>query len=365
MDRPKAHDIFINYIDEEDLENDYRAVMAQRYERDEETYFESSGYNEDYSCLRDGTFDGRSSFKYRDGNPTIDKLSTTLNISNKELGWLYSTWGKWNQWYKSFAIPKRTEGFRLISAPQGLLKYVQHSINEEILSNLKYSDCCHGFRKGFSIVSNAEPHAYSEIVIKIDIKDFFQTISAKRVYGIFIKVGYDKDCARFLTRLCTLNGSLPQGAPTSPSLANRVCASMDRRIFGLVRKFNFNYTRYADDITVSGARDIVKLLPLIRFIIYDEGFRVNEKKLKICRRNMRQQVTGLTVNDGVKIPRNIKRMIRAMIYYSAIGKKPHFEHSEISEDVFNGYVSYLRYIDRPYYEKSIMTSVGINDKTIF
>lgn len=367
MKKPKRYSLMEDYMDEADIWVYYQEDIDRIVLNAEK---ENSWTDDSWD---DGSFDDNSDDNSDDidgyddcTSAVISELSADIGVAASKLGWLYSTWKTWNQWYKVYTIPKRHEGFRVISAPQGLLLSVQRAINENVLSKFKYLDCCHGFRKEHSILTNAAPHANQDLIIKVDIKDFFQSISACRVYGIFKKIGYNTQSARFLTRLCTYNGVLPQGAPTSPALANRICQHMDKRIQGLIIRNFAEYTRYADDITVSGFSDIVRLLPLIKHIIYDEGFVVAENKVRVCRRNMRQQVTGLTVNDGVKIPRDIKKRIRAMIHATVTARRLHFENNDLSGKAFRGYVSYLHFIDSEYSNKAwdaaIRNSVNLEDK---
>jgi retron-type reverse transcriptase len=190
----------------------------------------------------------------------------------------------------------------------------------------------HGFARGRSIRTNAGPHAHQAIVVKLDLEDFFPSITYRRVRGLFQAIGYGDVVAICLAKLCTVRPAekvvrflgnirhpmLPQGAPTSPAIANLVCRRLDARLSGLARAFGAAYTRYADDVTFSGDESLEKslrrFLPLLYGIIRDENFRVNRKKTHFARRGARQGVTGLVVNDGPSVPRRYRRQLRAILH---------------------------------------------------
>src|SRR5581483_7153280 len=138
-------------------------------------------------------------------------------------------------------------------APAPELKAVQRRIAKKLLQTHPLHDACNGYRAGKSIVSNAVPHLDKDFVLNIDIKDFFTTISSKRVLGLFCSMGYSEETSYLLARLCTREGALPQGAPSSPDIANLICRRMDHRLSQFCKRREWHYTRYCDDITISGA----------------------------------------------------------------------------------------------------------------
>ena len=281
-------------------------------------------------------------------NRCLSNLSKELDVSYRDLAWLYGTWAKWNEWYKTYTIPKKTEGFRVICAPQGLLRAVQRRIYDIILSEIQLAPCCHGFVKKRSIITNATPHVQKEVVLSLDIKDFFPSITAKRVFGIFKNMGRLPEEARFLTRLCTYNGGLPQGAPSSPALANRVCGHLDKRLFKLAEYHHADYSRYADDLTFSGDKLILRLLPFIKTIIAEEGFIVSEHKTQIRKNYQSQVVTGLTVNSGVKVQRCEKRRIRSMLHHAACRETVQNNKVQIGVNEIRGYYAFLKNVEPEY-----------------
>lgn len=224
------------------------------------------------------------------------------------------------RFYREFDLPCPNGKTRPISAPIGPLAFIQRRILRRVLDRVPLHDAAHGFRRGRSIVTNAGPHVGKEVVFSVDIKDFFPTITFPRVFGVFHSLGFQKTRAGLLARLCTLRGSLPQGAPTSPALANIVCRRLDNRLSCLAAKSGLAYTRYADDLTFSGRADAVSILPLVAKIVKEEGFTLNRDKTRIMRRNGCQEVTGLVVNDKVSIPRRWRRRLRAALHNQRQGR---------------------------------------------
>jgi hypothetical protein len=224
--------------------------------------------------------------------------------------------------YRRFTIPKRRGGERTIDAPSEVLKSLQERVYHKLLRRLPVHPAATGFVRGRSIVDNARPHSRRSVVINLDLADFFPSISAERVMRAWRGIGWNKESARILTNICTHEGRLPQGAPTSPAISNLVCRKLDVRLTAYMQKgksVNGRYTRYADDLTFSfetfgrnkprrkkpeGAprrqRSPVTsraALRVIRKVIEDEGFRIQKKKrVRIQRAHQRQTATGLVVN---------------------------------------------------------------------
>jgi RNA-directed DNA polymerase len=170
------------------------------------------------------------------------------------------------------------------------------------------------------------------VVINIDLAGFFPSISAERVRKAFQAHGWNKQVATLLTNICTHEGQLPQGAPTSPALSNLICRRLDTRLASLAAKLGGQFTRYADDITLSfprfggsthhepkessrsHARTVSrKVLATVKAIIEEEGFKIQwKKKVRAQRAHQQQTATGLVVNNKVDLPRAVRRRIRAM-----------------------------------------------------
>lgn len=243
--------------------------------------------------------------------------------------------------YDTHSIPKKSGGERQIEDPHPILKAAQRLFLQKLTETAILHDTCHGFRPGKSIISNATPHVGKDVVINLDLKDFFPTVTSKRVYGILKAFGYEDQELRFLTDMTTYDGRLPQGAPTSPMLANIVCMKLDRRLNGLAQKIGADYTRYADDLSFSGPENIINFIPVIRKIIAEEGFQLSLPKLRIHRKGARQDVTGLTVNEQVSIPRAIRRRLRAAVHRVELGKDPFWKGQEMEMQSLKGHLSYL------------------------
>lgn len=220
------------------------------------------------------------------------------------------------RFYRPFWIPKRRGGSREINAPTPALRNVQAWIASEVLASFRPHECCHGFVKGRSIVSNAKPHVAHRVLLAIDIRDFFGSVSPSVVFRLFRRVGYSVDVSKLLTSLTTLRGALPQGAPTSPMLANMAAYSLDCRLNGYARRHALVCTRYADDLTFSGySSGGQPVKRTIESILRDEGFAPNESKTRYMRRDVRQEVTGVVVNERLNAPRDRRRWLRQEIYY--------------------------------------------------
>jgi hypothetical protein len=229
------------------------------------------------------------------------------------------------------------------------LKQAQHWILRNIAEKLLVHGAVHGFLPGRSTLTNAAAHANPRVVVKMDIKDFFPTVTLPRVRGLFRKAGYREQVATLLALLCTEsprevvehNGqtyyvalgprALPQGAPTSPALTNTLCLGMDRRLSALAKRLGWRYTRYADDLTLSLPRDhkdkprLGTLVGTVRRIVEDEGFTIHPNKTRVTRAGARQTITGLVVNgdQGPRVPRKFRRALRAAIHNSRNGKPLH------------------------------------------
>jgi hypothetical protein len=245
-------------------------------------------------------------------------------------------------------VPKRDGSKRLISAPKPELKAAQRWIAREITEHLPVHGAAHGFLTGRSIVTNARVHAGASVVVKLDIRGFYPTVTMRRVKGLLRRAGLGEQVATLMALLATESPreevvthgkthyvalgprSLPQGAPTSPSITNALCLRLDCRLSGLARVLGCRYTRYADDLTFSwhgeAKSEIGRLLRGVRRIVSWEGFEIHTKKTRVMRAAGRQQVTGLIVNaapDGrpeVRVPRMTQRELRAAIKNRELGR---------------------------------------------
>lgn len=263
-------------------------------------------------------------------------------------------------YYAYYTIKKKRGGYRRIVVPYQNLKVVQRWILKEILEKGKVHSACKGFVKQRGIVDNAKPHIGKAYIRKFDLKNFFESINIRRVYGLFREFGYSKAVSYDLATLCTIKISdekfeflggkqqyllkdlhdirypvLAQGAPTSPMIANLVCRKLDARLEKYSIQNGIKYTRYADDLTFS-ADDPEKLpnVSFIRKVVEEEGLKLNESKTGTFGRDSRQIVTGILVDgEQVHLPQKFKREIfRHLHFCEKFGTRQHFQYVSPGKD---------------------------------
>lgn len=234
--------------------------------------------------------------------------------------------------YLTFELKKKSGGTRIVSAPASALKLIQKKLNQVLQSVYQPKPSVHGFIANKNIASNAKAHIKKRYVLNIDLKDFFPCINFGRVRGMFIALPYafSPDVATVLAQICCHNNQLPQGSPSSPIVSNMVCAKLDSQLQKLAKKLRCTYTRYADDITFSTTmpkfpKELAYFISIdeqqklilgdeLLSIIKDNGFQINEKKIRLQSKDKHQEVTGVTVNQCTNVNRNYIRQIRAMLH---------------------------------------------------
>jgi RNA-directed DNA polymerase len=290
---------------------------------------------------------------------SVAALAERLELSGGQLAWLADVRGLERtveqeklRNYRYRWTPRRSGLPRLIEAPKARLKEIQRWVLREILNHVPAHDAAHGFIGGRSVLTHAAVHTRQPIVLRIDLRDFFTAVSAARVYGIFRTLGYDRPIAHTLTGLCSntiptvvwnatdrprqprliqmhfwlgrqlATPHLPQGAPTSPALANLAAFALDRRLSGLGNAFHLSYSRYADDLVFSGPRLTARanrtLLEMTGRIVKGEGFRVNQDKTSLRTAAQRQLVAGVVVNAHANVPRPEYDRLRAILHRMAL-----------------------------------------------
>jgi retron-type reverse transcriptase len=267
---------------------------------------------------------------------TEEDVANTLGISLKELHFFAIHREREQQpHYVVFSIPKRSGGKRLIMAPKRRLKQIQRRLLALLVEKLPVSEHAHAFRSGRSIRTGAEPHVGKRFILKLDLKDFFPSVTFARVRGLLIAYGYGFPVATTLAVLMTEAERQPvevdgkvyqvpvglrhcvQGAPTSPGLCNAVVLRLDRRLAGLAKNRGFSYTRYADDLAFSGDVDrsaAEKLRIAVTRIVQEEGFTINTDKTRLMGKGGRQTVTGVVVNETLGLSRRERRRLRAALH---------------------------------------------------
>ncbi len=283
---------------------------------------------------------------------TPSRLADRLGLSLDELDWFADRRGLERltiegplRHYSYRWKPKRNGSLRLIEAPKDRLKAIQRRILDEVLAPIPPHDAAHGFCPGRSVGSFVEPHAGRSVVLKLDLDNFFPTISLARVIAVFLTAGYPEVVARILAGLCTnrvpsslwkrpdapsggpedwrtrhlyREAHLPQGSPTSPNLANLVAFRLDARLSALASSSGATYTRYADDLAFSGddrfARSIARFPVHASAIVLEEGFAVNPRKTRVMRQGVRQQLAGAVLNVRPNIARDEFDALKATLY---------------------------------------------------
>ena len=237
---------------------------------------------------------------------------------------------------------------RVLEAPKQRLKGIQRLLLDEIAALIPPHDAARGFRSGGSVRAYAAPHAGRPVVLRLDLEAFFASVTVSRVYGIWRSAGYPEPVAHYLSGLATsvlpfsswraiprpsdvelldahwrlgrrlAAPHLPQGAPTSPALANLAAFRLDVRLTALARSWGGRYTRYADDLAFSGdagwGTGTSRLLDVIEEIVRDEGFRINPRKTAVMPRAGRQYLAGLVVNERPRVARHEVDRLRAILH---------------------------------------------------
>jgi len=275
---------------------------------------------------------------------TPDDLAAWLDVPVNRLAWLSHRCRKGRpegvrqSHYHYRWLPKSSGGVRLIEAPKRELRAVQRQILTGILDRVPVPAAAHGFVRGRSIKTHAAVHAQPHVLVRIDLRDFYASVGFNRVVAIYRTIGYSREVALWLARLTTsalptnLTGPpedpsapwryrrrhLPQGAPTSPALANLSAYWLDKRLTGLAKSFGARYSRYADDLTFSGDESLDPrlrvLIQLVEQIIRDERFHSNRQKRRVLRRHQRQIVTGVVVNDRPNVCRADFDRLKAVLH---------------------------------------------------
>jgi RNA-directed DNA polymerase len=217
--------------------------------------------------------------------------------------------------YRSFKILKHNGGYRRIDEPVEVLKAAQRWILRSILSRFRFDPCVTGFVGGRSILDNARRHIGRRMVLSLDIRDFFGSVSVDAVRREYRSLGFSHDAADALASICVYREQLPQGAPTSPALSNLVFRHADTLLVGFAKELRITYSRYADDLTFSGSFNPSVVVGVCRQVLGKYGFDLNDAKTRLMRRHQRQEVTGIVVNDKLQAPREKRRTLRQEIYF--------------------------------------------------
>lgn len=219
--------------------------------------------------------------------------------------------------YNLIMLRKKNGGLRYIHSPDTSLKNAQRRILKSILSNIKISPYATAYVTGKNLKDNATPHINHKYLLKMDITDFFGSITYLQVISSAFNANrFPVQIGAILTSLCCLDDVLPQGAPTSPALSNIVMKKFDDIIGDWCKKRNISYSRYCDDLTFSADIPLYNVYVKVKDMLEKRGFEVNEEKTKFITNSANQRVTGLTVNEKVSIPHDYKKELRQEVYYA-------------------------------------------------
>lgn len=242
-----------------------------------------------------------------------------------------------HNFYYKFSIPKKNGGKRDITAPYPSVVQMQKWIVCNILSRYKMHDSATAYIRERSIIDHVQPHATNQSILVLDLENFFPSISESMIKDIFMQIGYPDHISYFLSRICTINNELPQGAPSSPMLSNFIGFKIDLTLTDYCKQHELCYTRYADDICISGNNNVMKhKLPLID-LIESSGFRINEKKTRTINGfGKKKIVTGISISSGkLRLPRNMKRNWRFEIYHIVTkGLENHMKVNNILDPIY-------------------------------
>ncbi|MHC5053110.1 MAG: reverse transcriptase family protein [Planctomycetota bacterium] len=275
-----------------------------------------------------------------DGDPS--SLAKVAKLSDPELDDLAR--GA-DAMYHRYALVQKGRA-RWIEAPEGRLKRVQRAVLDGLLYRLAATEHAHGFVPGRSILTHARLHCGRAFVVTADVRRFFPSVRREQIAEATAGLGLDEtDAARFL-ELVTRRGRLPQGAPTSPHLANLVFAPSDGELDALARSSGWRYSRYADDLAFSGDGDAVALTRKVGRVVRAHGFRLSERKTRVMPRHSRQLVTGLVVNERATVPREERRRLRAAVHRArTLGADSVIPVTEERDGELAGRLAFLRFVD--------------------
>jgi RNA-directed DNA polymerase len=272
--------------------------------------------------------------------PIIYNLPHFSGLVGYEKGYISRVVLFTSYFYKKYKIRKTNGGVRSICEPLPSLKEIQIWLLNNILCKVPVSRFAKAYIKNHNLKNNLTFHRNQSMVISLDIKDFFSSISRKIIQNIFRDLGYSPVLSNLFGKLCCLNGVLPQGAPTSPYLSNLALLDFDDKIGNYCIERRIRFTRYADDMTFSGSNlQPAEIIKKVRFELGKLGLVLNEEKKKIMSSAERQIVTGIVVNEKMQVPKEKRNAIRQEIYYvKKFGLNDHLEHKGNSK---NNYIPHL------------------------
>ncbi len=285
---------------------------------------------------------------------TVSDLADWLGLRQNELNWFADRKQLQRfaadeplRHYRYHWVRKRHGRCRLIEAPKPRLREIQRRLLRSVFEHIACHDAAHGFRRSRSTKTHAAPHVGKQVVLRMDLQEFFPSIRPSRLSRLLMHAGYPEEVAEFITALCCnythadawkywphpddlqqrretqrhfQRAHFPQGAPTSPAIANLCAFRLDCRLTGLARWAEAAYTRYADDLLFSGdesfRRKVDRFRIFVAAIVMEEGFVVNHRKTSVMPRSARQFATGLVINEKLNTPRDDFDRLKAILHQS-------------------------------------------------
>ncbi len=270
------------------------------------------------------------------GTKECNEFLLSLNLfdckdKKKYIKILYSITNNLEKNYSIYKIKKKNGKYRTIYEPHLLLKHIQKQILTNVLNNKSISKYAKAYHKGLSLKDNAIPHINKDLLLKLDIKDFFENISFINIYNSCFSIEYfPKSVGMLLTYLCTYDDHLTQGSPTSAYISNLVMKEFDEELGNWCEKNNISYTRYSDDMTFSGSFNPNDIILRVRKMLYKLGLELNNDKIHVISKSARQSVTGVTVNEKLQVNAEYRHRIRQEVYYiKKFGLKSHLNKCNI------------------------------------
>jgi len=305
----------------------------------------------------------------------VADLARLLGLDVAHLDWMADTRGMQRRarpgplhLHRYRWLPRPGRVPRLLEVPTPRLRRVQRLVLDEVLAGLPVHPAAHGFVPGRGVLTGARAHVGAAVVVSADLAAFFASVTAGRVHRTLRALGHPEAVAHLLTGLCThrtpvrvlsamppggRDGErsalrralaaphLPQGAPTSPHVANLACHRLDVRLAAYADACGATYTRYADDLTLSGGAEVAdaagRLLLGVRRVVHDEGYRLNEAKSRVRRAHRRQQVTGVVVNERPGTGRRQTDALRALLH-NCVRHGPASQDREGRGDAFRAHL---------------------------
>ena len=296
------------------------------------------------------------------GTKECNEFLLSLNLINckddkKYIKTIYSISNNIEKNYKIYKIKKRNGKYRTIYEPNLILKQIQKQILNNILNNKSISKYAKAYHKGIQLKDNAIPHINKEMILKLDIKDFFENISFLDIYNSCFPIEYfPKSVGMILTYLCTYDNHLTQGSPTSAYISNLVMKEFDEELGNWCNLRNISYTRYSDDMTFSGAFNPSELITKVRKMLYKLGLELNNDKIHIVYKSSSQNVTGIVVNEKMQVNVKYRNKIRQEIYYiKKFGLSSHLKKCDSNIDS-------KRYLNILYGRVLYVLQINENDK---